>query len=194
VSGAYNAIVVANDSHTHDTRYYTETESDARFLGISANAASATKLATSRTISLTGDVTGSASFDGTANASITATVADNSHNHSSSSGNFTVNGNLNATGNIQKNGTSIYGLGVAQVTVSATSSFAYYLLDMPLGVNIYNLVAISPVEGNNNRLHIAEVALGNWAGIQNFSQILIYCRLGNGVHLEPYYINFYYRI
>jgi len=28
VSGAYNAIVVANDSHTHDSRYYTETETN----------------------------------------------------------------------------------------------------------------------------------------------------------------------
>ena len=45
------------------------------------NSATATKLATARTISLTGDVTGSASFDGSANASITATVADDSHNH-----------------------------------------------------------------------------------------------------------------
>lgn len=42
------------------------------------NAATATKLATSRTIELTGDVTGSASFDGSANASITATIAANS--------------------------------------------------------------------------------------------------------------------
>lgn len=47
----------------------------------SGNSATATKLATARTISLTGDVTGSASFDGSANASITATVADDSHNH-----------------------------------------------------------------------------------------------------------------
>lgn len=45
---------------------------------ISGNAATATKLATSRTIELTGDVTGSASFDGSANASITATIAANS--------------------------------------------------------------------------------------------------------------------
>jgi len=35
---------VANDSHTHDTRYYTETESDARFLGIAAKAADSDKL------------------------------------------------------------------------------------------------------------------------------------------------------
>ena len=31
VSGTYNNIVVANDSHTHDGRYYTETEADSRY-------------------------------------------------------------------------------------------------------------------------------------------------------------------
>ncbi|MBP3420219.1 MAG: hypothetical protein J6K74_06505 [Marinifilaceae bacterium] len=51
---------------------------------ISGNAATATKLATEKTISLTGDVTGSASFDGSTNISITATVADSSHNHNAS--------------------------------------------------------------------------------------------------------------
>lgn len=44
-------------------------------------ATSANKLATARTITLTGDVTGSTSFDGSGNVSITATVADDSHNH-----------------------------------------------------------------------------------------------------------------
>jgi len=34
VSGAYNAIVVANDSHTHDTRYYTESEIDSMLASI----------------------------------------------------------------------------------------------------------------------------------------------------------------
>lgn len=48
---------------------------------ISGNAGTATKLATARTISLTGDVTGNVSFDGSDNVSITATVADDSHNH-----------------------------------------------------------------------------------------------------------------
>lgn len=42
----------------------------------------ADKLTTARNIALTGDVTGSANFDGSANISITATVADDSHNHS----------------------------------------------------------------------------------------------------------------
>jgi len=45
------------------------------------NAATATALATARTISLGGDASGSASFDGTGNITITATVADDSHNH-----------------------------------------------------------------------------------------------------------------
>lgn len=33
VSGTYNSIVVANDSHTHDGRYYTETEIDTKING-----------------------------------------------------------------------------------------------------------------------------------------------------------------
>ena len=45
------------------------------------NAEVASKLATAKNIKLTGDVTGTASFDGTKDASITATVADDSHNH-----------------------------------------------------------------------------------------------------------------
>ena len=62
----------AASSHTHN---YAGSSS----AGGSAN--SANKLATARTISLTGDVTGSTSFDGSGNVSITATVADDSHNH-----------------------------------------------------------------------------------------------------------------
>lgn len=44
-------------------------------------ATSANKLATARTITLSGDVTGSTSFDGSGNVTITTTVADDSHNH-----------------------------------------------------------------------------------------------------------------
>lgn len=50
-------------------------------ISISGNAATATALATARTISLGGDLSGSASFDGSANITITATVADDSHAH-----------------------------------------------------------------------------------------------------------------
>jgi len=56
-------VTVANDSHTHDGRYYTETESDARYLQ------------GNETITLSGDVSGSGT------TSINVTVADDSHNH-----------------------------------------------------------------------------------------------------------------
>ena len=43
--------------------------------------ASAGKLSAERTITLTGDVSGSVSFDGSKNVSITVSVVDDSHNH-----------------------------------------------------------------------------------------------------------------
>lgn len=48
---------------------------------LNGNASTATKLATARTISLTGDVTGSVSFDGSANVSIPVVVENDSHEH-----------------------------------------------------------------------------------------------------------------
>lgn len=48
---------------------------------ISGNSDTATKLATARTISLTGDVSGSVPFDGSANVDIAVTVANDSHTH-----------------------------------------------------------------------------------------------------------------
>jgi hypothetical protein len=49
---------------------------------VTGNAATATKLAAARTITLAGNATGSASFDGSANITLTVDVADNSHAHS----------------------------------------------------------------------------------------------------------------
>jgi len=85
------AVTVANDSHTHDTRYYTETEIGNFFSGTTAitgysksnwdtaygwgNHASAGYLTGNQTITLSGDATGSGT------TSITVTVADDSHNH-----------------------------------------------------------------------------------------------------------------
>ena len=59
------------------------------------NAATATKLATSRSIGLTGDVTGSANFDGSANISITSTLAANYAGSSSKGGAATSANKLN---------------------------------------------------------------------------------------------------
>ena len=59
------------DGHNHDATY----------LGIHSTADAALKLATARTISLSGDASGSASFDGSANVTITVAVANDSHTH-----------------------------------------------------------------------------------------------------------------
>lgn len=50
-------------------------------LDTTGNAASASKLLTPRTISIDGDVTGSLSFDGSSNVSVSTVVQDDSHNH-----------------------------------------------------------------------------------------------------------------
>ena len=63
------------------------------------NAATATKLAASKSIALTGDVTGTASFDGSADASISTTMAATIAGNKTFSGNVSVGGNLAVAGN-----------------------------------------------------------------------------------------------
>ena len=53
VSGTYNLIEVANDSHTHDTRYFTETESDGRYLRTDQSGTTTGSLTANRFISNT---------------------------------------------------------------------------------------------------------------------------------------------
>jgi phage-related tail fiber protein len=48
---------------------------------LTGNASTASKLSSSKTIELSGDVTGSVSFDGSSNINIVSTVVNNSHNH-----------------------------------------------------------------------------------------------------------------
>lgn len=70
------------------------------------NVLSATKLTTSRTISLAGDVTGSVSFDGSANASITATITDNVVKKVTSTDNAVVRFN-GTTGEVQNSSVAV---------------------------------------------------------------------------------------
>ena len=85
-------------SFEHEPRYYNGGSHQKLFHdGYHPNA---DKWTTARTLSLTGDVTGSVSWDGSGNASLAATVANDSHNHNHSDGNFTVNGSLVVTSDI----------------------------------------------------------------------------------------------
>lgn len=114
----------------------------------SGNANTATTLANSRTIELTGDVTGSASFNGGANASISATIAPNSVAlGTDTTGNYvaTVGGT---------DGVSITGSGseTAAVTIANT--------DKGSSQNIFKNVAVSGqsdivADNNNDTLTVA---------------------------------------
>ncbi|BCR26629.1 phage tail protein [Aquipseudomonas alcaligenes] len=79
LSTATNAAVVATDSLLVAIgKLQAQVNSK---LNATANAVSASKLDTGRTIALGGDLSGSATFDGTTNITINAEVADNSHGH-----------------------------------------------------------------------------------------------------------------
>jgi len=82
--------VMLQEANTH-ANATTGTPHGAAYVVPSGNVATATALATGRTVVLSGDVSGtSGSFDGTANATITTTVADDSHDHTDS----TITGTL----------------------------------------------------------------------------------------------------
>lgn len=66
------------------------------FYGFYGNATSATKLQTARTIALTGSVTGSGTFDGSGNLSITTTTNHNHDNNYVKKSGDTMTGDLTA--------------------------------------------------------------------------------------------------
>ena len=119
-NGWYHNLIM---NHANSTGYYSQIStglntSDIYFTRVQGGVAkdwqrifaddyhpNADKWTTARTLSLTGDVTGSVSWDGSANASITTTVVNDSHNHDHSDGNFTVNGGLIVEGSIDSGGT-----------------------------------------------------------------------------------------
>lgn len=82
----YTYAYDASGTRLANQKIYTEadkpTPTEIGALAAGANAVSASKLQTARTISLTGGATGSVSFDGSANASLAVTVTNDSHTHS----------------------------------------------------------------------------------------------------------------
>ncbi|GAF74179.1 unnamed protein product, partial [marine sediment metagenome] len=62
--------------------YLRRVDADLLYLGLSSAAVSAAKWTTARTITFSGDVSGSVSIDGSANKTATLTVGNDSHSHS----------------------------------------------------------------------------------------------------------------
>ena len=81
---------------------YTGSDSSGTGASLAGLAASASRLETARNIALSGDVTGTTSFDGTGDVTITATIAPSaspSFTNIRATGNLTVDGNLTVSGN-----------------------------------------------------------------------------------------------
>ncbi|WP_157352248.1 phage tail protein [Aliarcobacter butzleri] len=87
---------------------------------ITGNSQTATKLTHARTITMSGDVSGSTSFDGSGNVTISAQVNDNSHNHTSLSGTVRFTGSTGDAYNTSN--ITVEGNGTAD-TVKATIGF-----------------------------------------------------------------------
>ena len=108
-------VTVADDSHAHTIENVdglqdaldgkassTHTHNYAGSSSAGGAANSAVKLQTARAITLAGDVTGTANFDGSAGITITATVADDSHSHTIANVDglqTALDGKLSTTGN-----------------------------------------------------------------------------------------------
>lgn len=94
-SGRRNVYHVDKDHNVRfpDTVYVNNSSSDKVFSD--TYHPNADKWTTARTLSLSGDASGSVSWDGSSNATLSVTVNNDSHNHNHSDGSFTVNGHLN---------------------------------------------------------------------------------------------------
>jgi len=80
-----NPTTTTQSSGNNSTRIATTAFVMSNSINSEDNAATATKLATARTIDITGDITATAvAFDGSANISISAAVNNNSHSHTTS--------------------------------------------------------------------------------------------------------------
>ena len=102
--GSFTIPKVTYDAYGHITGTGTTSVTLPMITSISGNAATATKLASARTISLSGAITGSGTFDGSNNLEITTSVGNLSYlplSGGTVTGNLTVNGTI--TGNLSGN-------------------------------------------------------------------------------------------
>jgi len=144
VQGTINEITVSVDADGVATVGLPDTI----YAELHGNASTATKLATARTISLSGDVVGSVSFDGSANVSISATVQPNS-----------VELGTDTTGDYVA---TIGGTDGVSITGTGTESRAVTIANTDKGSsqNIFKTVAVAGqsdivADNNNDTLTIA---------------------------------------
>jgi hypothetical protein len=146
------------------------------------NASSATKWATARTLSLSGDASGSVSLDGTADGTLTVTVSDDSHTHSSTTisdfteatqdvvgGMVTNNPEIGiAVGYDDDNGKLVFTVNDPTITLSGDvtgSALMYGLSDVTISTTIQpNSVALG---GDTTGDYVATVKAGTGVTIED---------------------------
>jgi len=112
------------------------------------NASSATKLATARNIALTGGVTGSVAFDGSANVSLTTTIANNSHTHTGDNITSKV-----ASSTLSDSTNAIAGISVYTGTTNPTSSTRVNVNGYLYATRMYNAVYNDYAECFDTTIH-----------------------------------------
>jgi phage-related tail fiber protein len=129
-------------------------------VSIGGNAATATKLATSRTISLTGDATGSVGFDGSGNAEISTALANTavgagSYGSASLIPTFTVDSKGRLT---------------AASSTAITLSFSA-LTDKPTTLSGYGIADAVSSTGNNLPLENGDITSGSLTTVNTSQQV-----------------------
>ena len=148
-----SSIGASSSSHTHNTSISSNATTN---LSVTAGgttdtiadlyATYADQLRTARTISLTGDVTGSVSFNGSKDVSITTTVKDDSHSHS----NYANKDGSNASGT--------WGINISGNAASATKSATR---EMPEGTDLNTLGAAVSTVGFANYYKSGGISVDN---------------------------------
>lgn len=143
-------------------------------------AQSASRLAAARTISLTGGVTGSVAFDGTANVSLAATVPSNSHAHTIANvtglqtaldGKTNVRGHSNGTvtqiSNANLNDIVESGIFMGSTMTNAPDTGWWYIQNMVHNANYVTQIAYR-LNSMDQRIQIRIKNNGTWQAWQTF--------------------------
>lgn len=155
----------ALDDHKVDTQAHAK--------GISGNAATATKLQTARTLSLTGKAAGSTTFDGSANASINVTSVNadtasklstarkiNITGNASGSASFDGTSDINISTTVNESKHAVNADSATKVNATAPSGGAADLAFGTMGFNDYARVRVGGSD-DNGWLEIATADGGN---------------------------------
>lgn len=195
----------------------TNTSAILQFTNNGASAQLASLVATNNLITATTPITAT-SFNGPLTGNVTGNVTGSSGSctgNAATATNVAYSGltgavptwNQNTTGNAAtattastvSNGSitaaklsGISGLTYGQVAITMSTVYEEYTFTIPNGRSYQDVVSVHGLEGTNDIVWIAGVAMGFWSGIQGPNQIRILARLGNGVASNTGYVRVWF--